>query len=239
MAKYGMVVDLQSCSGCSSCITACKREHSVPADKYWCDSEIKYEGKFPMVKLEYLSTRCNHCDDAPCAEVCPTGAMFKADNGLVKYERDDCISCRQCVNACPYEEVSFNEEDPHSFWDDNTAVIDGFTGTPQETADQVGANPAYAGEGTPVREEGLVEKCTFCAHRVPDKDPICVNICPCDALVFGDLDDPNSEVSQLLDRYDAKVRIQKGETGDRRNADTGPNVYYIREYCNLDKATAK
>lgn len=233
MAKYAMVIDLQKCVGCSSCITACKRENNIPKDIYWCDSQTETKGTFPNIEYEYKPTMCNHCENAPCIEACPTEAMHRnEETDMVLYDSEDCINCQQCVGACPYDEVTFNEEEPHQFWDDESSVIADGTSSPKEVVDKIDAKPPFYSPGQPLREQNLVEKCIFCFHRVvQDLNPACVDSCPADALVFGDLEDDDSQVSQLIAEHDYTVR--------KEEAGTKPKVYYINKFSQLKKAEAK
>ena len=232
MAKYAMVIDLKSCVGCSSCITACKRENNIPEDIYWCDSQTTTSGNFPNLEYEYKPTMCNHCENAPCIAACPTEAMHRnEDTDMVLYDREECISCQACVGACPYDEITNNDEKPHQFWDNDQALEEG-TASPKEVVDAIDAKPPFYSPGQPLREEGLVEKCIFCHHRVvQDLDPACVSTCPADALIFGDLEDSNSKVSELLAEHDYTVRQEE--------AGTSPKVYYINKFSQLKRAEAK
>ncbi|OEF96487.1 4Fe-4S dicluster domain-containing protein [Desulfuribacillus alkaliarsenatis] len=216
MTKYAMVIDQQKCTGCAGCSIACKGENNIADGIFWSHYKQQTTGTFPNVKLEYISTLCNHCTDAPCVEVCPTTpkSMYKADNGMTKYNSDTCISCRMCERSCPYEQISFNAEAP---------TFDG----KYETAKPLYTNPdrdLTAEGGTKgIRKQGHVEKCTFCDHRVANGQvPRCVETCPADARVFGDLDDPNSQVSRLINNNE--YFVLQPETGAK------PNVYYIKSY---------
>ena len=134
-------------------------------------------GTFPALTMSYQSTNCFHCDNPPCVKACPTQATYKMPNGIVNVNYDRCIGCRYCMVACPYDNRVFN-------W--RTPVQD------------PPADVAVVGE-TPARPKGVVEKCTFCVQRTTDGLlQRCVVACPTGARVFGDLDDPNSEVSILL-----------------------------------------
>jgi Fe-S-cluster-containing dehydrogenase component len=159
----------------------------------------------------FIPRPCMHCENAPCVEVCPVGATYHRSDGLVEMDYDKCIGCRYCQVACPYGARYFN-------WQENTGV-----------------NPMVPDWGAPEverRARGVVEKCTFCAHRIdaglqlglmPGADaaatPACVNSCPVGARVFGDLNDPFSKVSQLLaSRESITLREDLG---------TKARVYYL------------
>jgi len=108
MTRLGFVLDSDSCIGCHACTVACKSEHDVPlgVNRTW----VKYieTGNFPHVSRHFSVMRCNHCDDAPCMTICPTSALFRADNGVVDFQDDNCIGCKACMNACPYDALYIN-----------------------------------------------------------------------------------------------------------------------------------
>jgi len=169
-ARYGMVIDLRRCTGCRACVVACKAEHGVRLGGFRTWVSEKETGEYPAVSRHFLPALCNHCDDPPCRRVCPTGATYKRDDGIVAIDHDLCIGCRHCMGACPYSARYFNPlHDPE-------------------------------GEAAfPARTHGTVDKCDFCLHRVENGVvPACVNTCPMNARIFGDLNDPGSEVSRLL-----------------------------------------
>lgn len=176
--RYGFILDQTRCIGCHACTVACKAENDVPLGGFrtW----VKYieRGTFPDVRRSFAVLRCNHCDDAPCMEICPTRALFRRDNGIVDFDPDRCIGCKSCMQACPYDALYLN----------------------------------------PVTS--TAEKCHYCAHRVEQElQPACVVVCPTQAIVAGDLDDPESEIARRLAREPAAVR--KPEKGTR------PKTYYI------------
>lgn len=229
MSKYGMVIDLNRCTGCGGCILACKTENNVADGIRWADRITETVGKFPNVRYSYLTTRCNHCDNAPCVSGCPTKAMHKSDQGLTLHNPDKCIGCRYCMARCPYGVISFNAEKPHSAWRSEEAVIPQGTAAAAEVVARVGGNgtPYYNPEPeatyTGNRPRGVVEKCQGCNHRLQnDLLPYCVEACPSRARIYGDLTDPTSEVSRLLATH-SPMRL-KEELG------TEPNVYYINSF---------
>ena len=176
--KYGFVIDNRKCIGCHACTTACKSEHDVPVgvNRTWVKQVEK--GEFPNTRRLFSVMRCNHCTDAPCVEICPTEALFFRDDGIVDFDKDRCIGCKSCMQACPYDALYIDPET-------HTAA-----------------------------------KCNYCAHRIDiGLEPACVNVCPEHAIISGDMEDPNSEISELLSRQQVKVR--KGEKG------TVPNLFYI------------
>lgn len=226
---YGMIIDQQLCVGCAACTIACKAENNTPVGVNWCDKITSTQGTFPDVRFEYISTMCNHCENAPCVTACPTQAMYKdADTGLTLHNPNKCIGCKACVINCPYGVISVNWDKPHANWREGDRVAEGCF-SPKELVEEVG------GDGTPhsnperdvtypsVRPRGTVEKCTFCDHRLAEGlEPACVEACPSGARQFGDIDDPDSEVSKLMVKY--------GGRGLREELGTKPRVLYIREY---------
>jgi Fe-S-cluster-containing dehydrogenase component/formate-dependent nitrite reductase membrane component NrfD len=110
VTRLGFLLDSDSCIGCHACTVACKSEHDVPlgVNRTW----VKYieTGSFPNASRHFSVMRCNHCDDAPCITICPTGALFRADNGVVDFQDDNCIGCKACMNACPYDALYINPD---------------------------------------------------------------------------------------------------------------------------------
>ena len=199
--RYGMVIDLKKCAGCYGCVIACKAEHNTPPGVFWGRVVEKEEGKYPSVRRTYLPMLCYHCDEPPCRDVCPTGATTKREDGIVVIDYDVCIGCRTCMMACPYN-VRY-------YW-----------GKPKDTMYFAeGANP-YEVTAPQEFQRAVAQKCDFCRERL-EKElvPACVVTCPAGARTFGDLDDPDSEVSRL-------IRERRGfqslpELG------TDPSVYYV------------
>jgi molybdopterin-containing oxidoreductase family iron-sulfur binding subunit len=156
--------------------------------------------------------------------------MHKQDNGITMHDPKKCIGCRYCMYNCPYEVIYFNWQDPHKFWKDSRAVIKDGTMSPREMAEKVNggkrapySNPERAQTLPETRPKGVVEKCTFCDHRIKaGKIPYCVVACPADARIFGDLEQSDSKVNKLLGKY--KPYRLKERLG------TQPNVYYIRSF---------
>ena len=226
--QYGMVIDMNACVGCSACDISCKRENNVPDGFAWSNHIIETSGTFPNVKYRYTPTLCNHCANAPCVGVCPTTAMHKLDNGITMHDANKCIGCGSCRIACPYGVIYFNENTPHHKDDDDTAIIPGCTSTPAEVRERTGEplpyyNPARARTIPGIRPKGVVEKCTFCDHRLSEGlEPACVEACPSGARIFGTLNGRDSAPSKALAKFNARVlQPEKG---------TKPNVFYIREF---------
>ncbi len=250
--KYGMVIDLHQCVGCGACALGCKNENNTRESGSgqsfnWADFVMKTEGKFPETRYTQLPVLCNHCSDAFCVEACPVTpkAMFKADDNTTLVNQKRCIGCRRCQEACPYSSlelgdaarrgdassvISFNfpGQETQPFWAGREALIKGCTSSPAETAKKAGSLPPDqniydSGDYKPVRRAGVVEKCILCHHRITHGLlPACVDACPAKARIFGDLNDPQSEISQALKKH--KAFRHKEEAG------TEPNVYYIRSY---------
>lgn len=205
--RLGMVIDLDRCIGCWTCAVVCKEENNVPLGLWWAriltvggDHIDVPEGEFPAVRMNYMPINCFHCDNPPCVQVCPVGATYKREDGIVMMDYDKCIGCRYCMVACPYNNRTFNWQSPEQV----PANEDGY---------HVGAVEK------PPRPRGVVEKCDLCYHRVDEGlQPVCVEGCPAEARVFGDLNDPESEVSQMVRTGDV-IRI-------REDLGTKPSVYY-------------
>ncbi|MBB1392085.1 4Fe-4S dicluster domain-containing protein, partial [Shewanella sp. SG44-6] len=159
----------------------------------------------------------------------PTGAMHKDKRGLTLQNNDECIGCKKCMNACPYGVISFNAATPHRRWQDDSELVANGTVSPLMLLKRTGAtaspneNPERGDTYPVTRPRRTTEKCTFCDHRL-DKglNPACVDACPSEARVIGDLDDPQSKVSQLIKLH--KPMQLKPEAG------TGPRVFYIRSF---------
>jgi Fe-S-cluster-containing dehydrogenase component len=206
--QWAMVIDQSNCIGCEHCTFACRARNDVNPDIEW--NKVLEAGEVDG-KMTYLPRPCMHCENAPCVEVCMVGASYYRDDGIVMMDYDKCIGCRYCQIACPYEARTFNWE---TFDGDNPAV------------------PEWGFPEVERRPRGVPEKCSFCYQRIdrglslgltPGVDsaatPACCVACPTGARTFGDLNDPNSEVSQLLKKYPTyRLRDHLG---------TGCRVYYI------------
>jgi len=196
----GMVIDLKRCVGCYGCQLACKAEHGTPPGIFYGRVQREEVGKWPNVKVIFLPLLCNHCEKPACMEVCPTGATFKAADGIVEIDADRCVGCRACMMACPYNNRYFNDTLDHYFGDHGP--------TPYEQV----RSARHA--------KGVVMKCDFCKDRVRSgKLPACVANCSTEARHFGDLDDNNSNVSRLIrERGGFTLLPEEG---------TFPSVYYL------------
>ena len=221
--RWGMVIDLDRCTGCEACVAACHAENNiatVSADQaargrtmHWIHVERYWEGEFPNIRARFQPVLCQQCDAAPCEPVCPTYASYHNPEGLNAQVYNRCIGTRYCANACPYSARYFNWFNPA--WDKPL---------------QLQLNPDVS-----LREVGVMEKCTFCNQRIlggeikakaenrelqdGEVKPACVQSCPTTAMVFGDLNDPNSQVSRMSRSVRATTLL--AEVG------TQPKVTYL------------
>ncbi len=210
MTRWAMTADLRRCVGCQTCTAACKHTNATPPEVQWrrvLDMEF---GEFPNVKRVFVPVGCQHCEDPPCMEVCPTTATKQRPDGIVTIDYDLCIGCSYCAVACPYQARYRTDKASFAF------------GAPIQSETQRRDDSRLA----------VATKCTFCVDRIdaglaaglkpgvdPAATPACVNSCIADALAFGDLQDPNSNVSQLLEKNQS-FRMHE-ELG------TGPGFHYL------------
>lgn len=229
--RLAMVIDLQRCTGCGGCALSCKSENNVQRGIAWASRKTKTVGKFPNVRFEFIPTLCNHCENAPCVKGCPTKAMHKGYGNITMHSPKKCIGCRTCIAMCPFGVVSIHGEEPHGHWKNEEVLIKGCTSSPKELNEKVGGNviPYYndakekSMPGSGLRYKGIVEKCTLCDHRVKKGLlPHCVQSCPANARIMGDLNDPNSKASKLLSKY-RSWRLKE-------HLGTEPKVFYIRDF---------
>jgi tetrathionate reductase subunit B len=211
MARYAMVIDLGKCVGCNACAAACMAENLLspsyyeeppllraldeaaekhdpveakkPIERVWMRTTVHrlYMGKYPNVSLLFVHNLCRHCEDAPCVAVCPTGASYQREDGIVAVDPEKCILCGYCIAACPYA----------------ARFVNHYTRT--------------------------VDKCTFCYHRLAEgRLPACVETCPTGARMFGDLDDPNSEVAKIVNEGRAVPGTPEGPLSN-----TKPRLFFV------------
>ena len=206
MARYGIAVDTQLCVGCNNCAMVCKVENNVPDNQWWNramtmggENEYTPGGTYPdNLRMRFITMACQHCDNPACVKVCPVGATYKdTETGVVRQDYDRCIGCRMCMAACPYTGVrSFN-------WDLRYSL-----------------DFAVGDREAPAHQKHTVEKCTMCWYRpARGERPACIDICRAGARYWGDLDDPESEIAEVLvSRKYFQMLPEKG---------TKPNLYYL------------
>jgi len=200
VVKWGVAVDLKRCTGCQACTMACKAENGTPRGVFWTRVLEKEEGTYPFAYKVFMPLRCNHCADPPCVPVCPTGASYQREkDNLVLVDQDKCIGCHSCVVACPYQARFIPASDK------------GYYGAEKTPYEEVTYREWQA---------GTAQKCTLCVHRIDEGlEPSCVETCPTRALVFGDLNDAKSEISELVrERSNFQPRAELG---------TDPCVFYL------------
>ncbi len=213
MTRWAMVADLNRCVGCQTCTAACKHANATAPGIQWRRVLDIETGAFPEVRRAFMPVGCMHCDDPPCVSACPSGATFKREDGLVVIDYDICIGCAYCAIACPY----------------------------QARFKVTGEEPAFGRKAGRMRHEAaremperlnVAQKCTFCIDRIdaglargltpgvdPEATPACADACIADALVFGDLDNPESRVSRLLEDHESFVMHD--------DLGTGPGFHYL------------
>jgi tetrathionate reductase subunit B len=176
--RYALIIDSRKCINCKSCVVACRAENRVPLgnSRNWIGEE--HRGEWPKLLAAFEPEQCHHCESPACVRVCPTGASYQRPDGIVAIKESDCVGCRYCMIACPYDARFFRED------------------------------------------KGVVEKCNLCAQRLDRGElPACVETCPSKVRAFGDINDPNGPLRELLSRR--LYRTKKAEAG------TGPQIYYL------------
>ncbi|NOZ50173.1 MAG: 4Fe-4S dicluster domain-containing protein [Chloroflexi bacterium] len=238
MPKWSMVIDLEKCVACQACSIACRFENNTPVvspELAWEGREMRWNdvfpapheesGDYPNTKTHYLTRPCMHCENPPCIKVCPVQATFIDEEGLVRQNYARCIGCRYCTVACPYGVRYFNWFAPE------------FESPLEQHLNPDKIEGRGDLEGPAVRPKGVVEKCTYCVHRLrkaharaeaegrdfrPDEYmPACVQTCTGKARFFGDMNDPDSTVSRLAES-DRAFRLLE-EVG------THPKTIYLQE----------
>ncbi|MCF8303046.1 MAG: TAT-variant-translocated molybdopterin oxidoreductase [Bacteroidales bacterium] len=234
---WGLIVDLNSCIGCSNCMVACQAENNVPVVgkeqvknrriMHWIRVDRYFSGDTEDTGTHHQPVMCQHCDNAPCENVCPVAATMHSDEGLNQMAYNRCIGTKYCINNCPYKVRRFNW---YRYVTNNE-----FDYNMNDEVGLMALNPDVT-----VRERGVVEKCTFCVQRIQEKklqakkegrplkdgdvQPACVQSCPAKALTFGDLNDPDSEVSKLVK--------DKRNYGLLEQLHTLPSVNYLTKVRN-------
>ena len=233
--SWGMAVDNDRCTGCQACVIACQAENNLPINEEdhflqgrafeWIRVERYWDGEYPNIKARFIPILCQHCDNAPCEPVCPVYATYHNDQGMNVQVYNRCVGTRYCANGCPYQVRFFNYWEP--VW-------------PEALRNQL--NPDVT-----VRSRGVMEKCSFCIQRIRrgriqakreerslrdgEIQPACVQACPTNTLVFGDLNDPTSRVSKLKnDRRSYRVLND--------TLRTEPNVHYLARVDNTETEAA-
>ncbi len=224
MTRWAMLIDLDLCTSCGTCVVACAQENNNPLGEpetapgrliRWMEIIAREHGEYPKTQLNLLPAPCQHCDRPPCTKVCPVYATYRNDEGLVPQIYAQCIGCRYCVNACPYTCKHFNWSDPQ--W--------------PEPIDR-GLNPDVS-----VRTRGVTEKCNFCLHRwqaakdlaaveerelkLHEYQTACQRVCPTGAIQFGDMDNKHDELSRA--HHDRRAFTLLEDLG------THPKVIYLKE----------
>jgi Fe-S-cluster-containing dehydrogenase component len=192
MARYGIAIDIEKCTGCYSCFLACKDEYvgndypplsaaQPESGQTWLRVKEIEQGSGTKVKVDYIPIMCQHCETPTCMQAAPAGAVYRRADEIVIIDPEKAKGCKDIVNACPYRMIFWNQE------------------------------------------KNLPQKCTMCAHMLDRGEKIvrCAEVCPTGALIFGDLDDPDSRISRLLTKKASQVEQFKPEFG------TGPAVKYI------------
>ena len=246
--KWGMVVDLDRCTGCQACVVACQAENNQPINTKdfflqhrayeWIRIERYWEGEYPNVKARFIPIMCQHCENAPCEPVCPVFATYHNEEGLNVQIYNRCVGTRYCANNCPYQVRFFNYWEP--VW-------------PERLRNQL--NPDVT-----VRSRGIMERCSFCVQRIRRGEltverqeggtldyktmkernhlPACVMSCPTNALQFGDQGDTTSPVYDYFKDADKQIEDRHAGIHPDKNSrvyrlieemGTKPNVIYLKK----------
>ncbi len=179
MTRYGMLIDTTACIGCFACRTACQVQNNLLPSEAFIRFEQHESGTYPAARLATVPLQCMQCSDAPCVQVCPTGASHRTEDGIVTVDHGRCIGCKYCMAACPYQVRTQNEE------------------------------------------TGVVDKCRLCTASAQEGTAMssCVEVCPVKARIFGDLDNPESELSKAIVERNAMPLASDL---------TQANVWYVR-----------
>ena len=241
---WGMVVDLDRCTGCQACVVACQAENNLAInDKSaflekraleWIRIERYWEGEYPNVKARFIPIMCQHCSNAPCEPVCPVYATYRNEEGLNVQIYNRCIGARYCINNCPYQIRFFN------FWHPTWPA----------------SFENYLNPDVTVRTRGITEKCTFCVQRLRRGEleverrsggrlndqnmternymPACAQACPTNALSFGDQLNPDTKIRPYFDDVHAHDIHHESERTTRsylllEELATAPNVIYLKK----------
>jgi Fe-S-cluster-containing dehydrogenase component len=224
--QWGMIIDIDRCTGCSACVVACDAENNVPVigenecargrNMQWIHVQRYWQGEYPEIRAEYAPMMCQQCGNAPCESVCPVYAASHSSDGLNQQVYNRCIGTRFCAVNCPYHVRVFNFFDPYF---------------PSPLEQQL--NPDVT-----VRNVGVMEKCTFCVQRIRRSEtdakvahvPLldgqlqsaCAQACPSHAILFGKLSDPESAVSRVYEQNKQRaMRVLQ-------HKNTDPHVIYLQ-----------
>lgn len=206
MTHYGMAIDVKRCCACNTCVVGCKVENNLPQNMWWNfmvneggENPDSPAGTYPDLTMAAYTRACQQCSNPACVDVCPTGASYvDEETGIVLVNPEPCIGCEVCKEACPYDVRTLLSGEPLYY-----------------------ADFAFGAADAPVHVADTMEKCTFCHHRVTKGEvPFCVEVCPGRARTFGDLDDPESDISKLIAaRTVEQLMVEAG---------TEPSVYLLR-----------
>ena len=196
MAKYGIIVDLDRCSGCMTCVIACKQENLTRPGVWW-NKIFELENE-TLDRITYLRHACMHCEDPPCLAACSRAAIYRRPDGIVLIDHEKCEGAGDCADACPYGAIDINPAT--DYFPDQKLPFE------EDAAPHRRHPPGKAGT------------CTLCVHRIEaGQEPLCVESCTAKAMIFGDLDDPNSLIHKKLGK---SVQLLAAEG-------THPKVRYI------------
>ena len=255
--KWGMSVDLNTCTGCAACVVACHAENNVPVvgkpevlrfhDMHWLRIDRYYSGDMENPKVVFQPLMCQHCDNAPCENVCPVAATNHSSEGLNQMTYNRCIGTRYCANNCPYKVRRFNWADytgADSFPDNQKGIISDVTLMMNDELTRMVLNPDVT-----VRARGVIEKCSFCVQRLQegklkakkesrplksgennewDVKTACQQACPTDAIVFGNANDKHSAITI------ARIENKQRTFYSLEQLHVLPNVNYLAKVRNLD-----
>jgi molybdopterin-containing oxidoreductase family iron-sulfur binding subunit len=177
MARYGILIDLNRCTGCMTCVLACKQENMTRPNIWW--NKILEIESGSLDYIQFVRYACMHCDDPPCLEACPEKAIYRRPDGIVLIDQERCKGHGECIQACPYGVIEKNPDEEY------------FPG--------LNFSSGRDSEAFRVHEPGKASKCTLCVHRIDQgREPACVAGCPSKVMTFGDLDDPDSPIREKL-----------------------------------------